>query len=111
MAESGGRAGKSGGSGAGKGAVSAEQVRAEKAEGGGRRRPEDMREEGAPRLLPAFAPGPRSVAAHRGGSWEKAAEPAGERAGWEAKAAPPRGVGGAPGSEAASGRAWEDARV
>lgn len=94
MAESSGRAGKSSGSGAGKGAVSAEQVRSGE---GGRGQPGRARRRRERRAACGCC-GPHSSpalgAAHGGeGRGRRQPSPAGEWARWELKAAPPWGVG------------------
>lgn len=85
MAESSGRAGKSGGSGAGKGAVSAEQVRSGEPEGGQQGRVQNRCEErGEPVAGAGLTPvSPLRGRPERGGSLEKLAEPrGGEQDSW-----------------------------
>lgn len=92
MAESSGRAGKSCGSGAGKGAVSAEQVGRG---GGGGGRPGRARRRCEERARPRL-----SAASGRGeGRGRRQPGPAGERAGWGVEAAPRGALGEPPGSE------------
>lgn len=92
MAESSGRAGKSCGSGAGKGAVSAEQVRRG---GGGGGRPGRVRrrceQRARPRLSAASTPARRAPGGRpeSGGPWEQTAGPRGRAGGLGALGEPP----------------------